>query len=80
MSETNSEPNLQQYAEAVIISGPRKDEFISLTENDEELAPEMERALDSLIADADRLVATTKATGAKMNSLLQSLRRVEDIK
>ncbi len=80
MSNTNLEPSIPPFAEAVIISGPRKGEFINLTERDEEQTPELERALDNLIADADRLVATTKDTSAKMNSLLQSLCRVEEIK
>lgn len=80
MSNTNLEPSIPPFAEAVIISGPRKGEFINLTEHDEEQPPELERALDNLIADADRLVATTKDTSAKMNSLLQSLCRVEEIK
>ncbi|MFN7946689.1 MAG: hypothetical protein U0Z53_15160 [Blastocatellia bacterium] len=80
MSNTNIEPSLPPYAEAVIISGPRKGEFINLTENDEELSSEMEKAFDILLADADRLIATTKGTSERMNSLLQSLRRVEEIK
>lgn len=80
MSNTNTETIIPPYAEAVIISGPRKGEFINLTENDEELSPEMEKAFDILLADADRLVATARSTSEKMNSLLQSLQRVEEIK
>lgn len=80
MSNTNIETTIPPYAEAVIISGPRKGEFINLTENDEELSPEMEKAFDILLATADRLGATTKSTSEKMNSLLQSLQRVEEIK
>jgi hypothetical protein len=79
MSETNSEPNLQQYAEAVIISGPRKGEFITVPEDfisgvDEELSPEIAAALDGLIADAKRLAKSAQAVSAEMDDLLRILK------
>jgi hypothetical protein len=80
MSETNSEPNLQQYAEAVIISGPRKGEFITVPEDGEQLSPEIEAMLDSLITQARHMAESAKAASDEARSLLEAFRQTGERK
>lgn len=64
----------QNYVEAVIISGPRKGEFITVPQGNEELSSEAENALAAVVADANRLAESTREAVAEAETLLQALR------
>ncbi len=68
-----STPATQEPAEAVIISGPRKGEFITVPNGESELTPEAEAVLDSLIADAQHMAESARAAAAEADLLLQEL-------
>jgi hypothetical protein len=61
-------------AEAVIISGERKGEFISVPEADLELTPAEAAMLDKLVEDAQRLAETAREARTEMDALLAELR------
>ncbi len=60
--------------EAVIISGPRKGEFITLPHTFDELSPEVEAAVTVLVAAANRMAESAKAATAEARALLLALR------
>jgi hypothetical protein len=60
--------------EAVIISGPRKGEFITLPPTFDELSPEVEAALTALIAAANRMAESAREATAEARALLLALR------
>lgn len=68
-------PTTEERAEAVIISGPRKGEFITVPNGESELTPEAEALLDSLIADAQRMAESAQAAAAEADALLRDLRQ-----
>jgi hypothetical protein len=61
--------------ETVIISGPRKGEFIRVDEAGPELTPAEGALLDSLVDDARRMAESARAAAAEAELLLQELRR-----
>ncbi len=65
-------------SEAVIISGPRRGEFITLSDNQVSLSPEEEAFLDSLIADANRMAESARAARVEAEAVLQTLRQFGD--
>jgi hypothetical protein len=72
MAGTQSPP--EGYAEAVIISGPRKGEFITVPEGDLELTPAEAAMLDQLVEGAKRLAENARAAAAEANAILAELR------
>jgi hypothetical protein len=60
--------------EAVIISGPRKGEFIRIDEDEVELTPAEEALLDTVTESARRLAESARAAAAEADLLLQELR------
>jgi hypothetical protein len=63
-------------AEAVIISGPRRGEIITLSEGQMSLSAEEEAALDALIADAKRMAESARAARIEAEAVLQTLRQM----
>jgi hypothetical protein len=61
--------------EAVIISGPRKGELITVPKSELELTPDEESLLNSMIADAQRAAESTQAATAEAETLLRELRQ-----
>jgi hypothetical protein len=61
--------------EAVIISGSRKGEFITLGSSEDEWSPEAEVLLDSLVAGAKRMAASAQAAADETDALLAELRK-----
>jgi hypothetical protein len=64
----------QGYAEAVIISGARKGEFITVPEGEPELTPEEAAMLDQLVEGAKRLAESAREAAAEADALLAELR------
>jgi hypothetical protein len=64
-------------AEAVIISGPRKGEFIRLGELDPDLAPAEEALLDQLVEAAQRMAESARAAAVEADLLLQDRRAAQ---
>jgi hypothetical protein len=60
--------------EAVIISGPRRGEFITLPQAFDQLSPEVEAAVTALVAAANRMAESAKAATAEASALLLALR------
>ncbi|MGH9855747.1 MAG: hypothetical protein ACREBD_38425 [Blastocatellia bacterium] len=60
--------------EAVIISGPRKGEFITLPPSFDELSPEVEAAITALVAAANRMAESAREATAEAKALLLALR------
>ena len=55
-------PMMEEPAEAVIISGPRKGEFIAVSSTgDETITPEAEALVDEMIGIANRITETLQA-------------------
>lgn len=55
-------PTMEEPAEAVIISGPRKGEFIAVSSSNEEaIPPEAEALLGEMIGIANRITETLQA-------------------
>lgn len=84
MSTTTIEPRMSGYAEAVIISGPRKGEFIAVPDGESALTPHEERilnaTLEELNAVAKRMAENARAARIEAESMLEILRTVgEDI-
>lgn len=65
-------------SEAVIISGPRRGEFITLSDNQVSLSLEEEAFLDSLIVDTQRMVESARAARVEAEAVLQTLRQMGD--
>ena len=67
------------YVEAVIISGPRKGEFITVPDTDweltRELTPEEVAMLDTLVRAAQGLAESARAAREEMDALLAELRQ-----
>jgi hypothetical protein len=61
--------------EAVIISGERKGEIITVRNGDVELSAEAQALLDSVVADAQRVAESARAAAAEAEALLQELRQ-----
>lgn len=80
MSNTNIEPSMPPYAEAVIISGPRKGEFITVLEDGEQITPELEAMLESLAAHARNMAESAKSANEEARSLLEAFRQTEERK
>jgi hypothetical protein len=59
--------------EAIIISGPRKGEFIRVDEAELELTPAEAALLDSLTDDAWRMAESARAAAAEAELVLQQL-------
>jgi hypothetical protein len=76
MSATLADTNTQGLSEAVIISGPRKGEFITVPESEPEPSPAAEALLAALVADANRLAESAKEASAEARELLEVLRQV----
>lgn len=80
MSVTALEAEVPGYVEAVIISGPRKGEFITLPEAETDLAPHEEKILDSifseLVAIAEHMAENAKAARIEADSMLEILRGI----
>jgi len=68
-------PTNEERTEAVIISGPRKGEFIVVSNGESELTLEEEALVNSLLADAQRLAESARAAAAEADALLQDLRQ-----
>lgn len=60
--------------EAVIISGPRKGELITLPPTFDELSPEVEAALTTLMAVVNRMAKSAQEATAEAKALLMALR------
>lgn len=78
METLSSENNLIGAVEAVIISGPRKGEFITLPATEAELTPEEEAALQNLLEGAQGLVESIRAANEEAEALLTALRALEE--
>ena len=63
-------------AEAIIISGPRKGEFIRVNGNENEpvLTPEADALLDQAVQAARSMAENARATRLEMEGLLQEMR------
>lgn len=70
----SAHPVQEDQAEAVIISGPRKGEFIRVSEAEPVLTPEESAMLDSVIESAWRLADTTRAAAKEADLILQEIR------
>jgi hypothetical protein len=64
-----------ESVEAVIISGERKGEIITVRNGDVELSAEAQALLDSVVADAQRVAESARAAAAEAEALLQELRQ-----
>ncbi len=71
----NTPSATEGYAEAVIISGARKGEFITVPEKDLELTPAEAAMLDRLVEDAKRLAESAREAAAEMDALVAELRQ-----
>lgn len=60
--------------EAVIISGPRKGELITLPHTFDDLSPEVEAVVTALVAAANHMAESAKAVTAEAHALLLTLR------
>ena len=58
----------------VIISGPRNGEFITLPPSFDELSPEVEAAITTLVAAANRMAESAREATAEAKALLLALR------
>ncbi|MBI3910470.1 MAG: hypothetical protein HY320_05985 [Armatimonadetes bacterium] len=65
---------LEGRTEAVIISGPRKGEIITLPSDVWSLTPEEEAALDSLAEGVRRMAEAARAARSEAEALLEELR------
>jgi len=68
------QPETPAIVEAVIISGPRKGEFIALPQTFDELSPEVEAALTTLMAAVNRMAESAREATAEAKALLLTLR------
>ncbi|MBV9849575.1 MAG: hypothetical protein JO250_07795 [Armatimonadetes bacterium] len=70
-----------ETVEAVIISGPRKGEFISIDPEASdmlEMTPEVEALLDEMVAGAQRMAENARAAATEMKALLQDLHQIRE--
>lgn len=74
MSDGVMEIETPATIEAVIISGPRKGELITLPQTFDELSPEVEAALTALIAAANRMAESAREETAEAKAILLELR------
>ena len=63
--------------EAIIVSGPRKGEFIRVDEAELELTPAEAALLDSLTDDAWRMAESARAAAVEAELVLQQLRTAQ---
>lgn len=77
METLKTENRLNGAVEAVIISGPRKGEFITLPQAEAELTPEEEAALQTLLEGAQSLAKSVCAANVEAEALLAALRALE---
>ena len=70
-----TQSSIDEYAEAVIISGPRKGEFITIPERELILTEAEAAMLDTMVTDARRLVETAREAVTAMDALLSELRQ-----
>jgi hypothetical protein len=66
----------EEPAEAIIISGPRKGEFIRVGNTDYEpaLSPEADALLDQAVLAARSMAETARSARMEMEALLQEMR------
>ena len=76
MSATAVEMQTQEPLEAVIISGPRKGEIITVPRQEMELSPAEEAVFDALAADFERVIASMRGFSGEVADLVQELRRI----
>jgi hypothetical protein len=70
-----TQPALDETAEAVIISGARKGEFIRVEGGEVDLTPADAALLDSLIEDARRMAESARAAAEEADAVLRELRQ-----
>lgn len=70
----NARPVQDEQSEAVIISGPRKGEFIRVSDAEPVLTAAEAALLDSLTETAWRIAESARAAAAEADSLLEELR------
>jgi hypothetical protein len=70
-----TQSSTDEYAEAVIISGPRKGEFITIPERELILTEAEATMLDTMVTDAGRLAETAREAAAEADALLSELRQ-----
>lgn len=78
METLSSENNPIGAVEAVIISGPRKGEFITLPATEAELTPEEEAALQALLEGTRELAESARAASREAEALLAALRTLTE--
>jgi hypothetical protein len=79
MENLNSANGASGVVEAVIISGPRKGEFITLPESEEVMTPEIDLALQLCVKQAQHLAESARAAHAEAKSLLSVLRAARGV-
>jgi predicted HTH domain antitoxin len=70
-----TQPVLDETAEAIIISGARKGEFIRVEGGEVDLTPAEAALLDSLTADARRMAESARAAAEEADAVLRELRQ-----
>lgn len=75
-----TESATEERIEAVIISGPRKGEFITITNGEVEpdLTPQEEAMLDIVVANAKRLAENLRAARVEAEALVQEMREARE--
>jgi hypothetical protein len=66
----------EESAQAVIISGPRKGEFITLPGGEQEITPAEETLVASLMETAASMAENARAAAAEAEALLRDVRQV----
>lgn len=61
-------------AEAVIVSGPRRGEIVTLSQDDSEITTEARTALDGVVKEARRMSTIAREAADQADLVLQELR------
>jgi hypothetical protein len=74
---TIAQPAQEETVEAIIISGPRKGEFIQVSEAEPLLTTAETALLDQLTEDARRMAESAREAASEADLLLQELRKAQ---